>query len=236
MGVRAVGMAVGVMVALSACAIAPPAILIHEDPLLLIAVESDPRAGAGHSHPTPVSKALVTAVLRGLYVQKRDVVGTFGLLADTHGTPVFTDRALTDTVAAYLVAGLAKASPRDLITFYAVQRDGQGLSLITSGGVFRRGDHLYVILANGKSLPSGLQYETPYEPDTRRAPLVPIARLKFTAGFEPAEARVATAEAKRADQWRGYLDESLVVVVDLPRLASSLLRPATGSSAVPPAR
>ncbi len=235
MGVRSVGIATCLVAALSGCAIAPPPIPIHDDPAVLVAMEYDPHAGAGHSHPAPISQVIITAVLRGLHVQKRDVMGTLGLLGAEHGTPVFTDRALVDNVASYLVGGLAKASPRDLITFYAVQGDGHGLPVITSGGVFRRGDHLYVILANGKISPSGLQYEMAYEPNTRSAPLVPIARLKYTAGFTPAEARVATSEAKRADQWRGYLDESLVVVVDLRRLANSLLLPATGIPAVPPA-
>ena len=217
----------------SGCSIAPPPIPIYDDPALLVTVSYDPRAGAGHSHPAVVSNDLVTAVLRGLLLQGRDVIGTFGLLGDDRGTLVFIDRTLLSNLVPYLVTGLGKASPRDLVTFHLVQRDSQGAPLITSGGMFLRNHHLYVVLANARTSPSVTQYETTYEPNTRSNPLVPIARFKFKASFQPAEARIETAEAKKMDAWEGYLDESKVVVVDLERLAKSLPLPSAAIPAIP---
>lgn len=231
--VRSVCITACLFAALSGCSISPPPIPIHDDPALLVAIEYDPRAGAGHSHPASVSNDIMAAVLRGLQLQGRDVVGAFGLLGEDHGTAAFTDRDLIAGVASHLVVGLAKASPRDFVTFYFVQRDGQRTPLITSGGLFLRGHHLYVILANGRTSPSSIQYETTYEPNTRSYPLVPIARFKFKAGFQPADARVATSEAKQVDGWEGYLDESKVVVVDLQRLAKTLPPPSTAIPALP---
>jgi len=219
---------------LSGCSIAPPPIPIHDDPALLVTISYDPHAGAGHRHPAAVSSGLVAAVLRGLLLQGRDVAGAFGLLGEDRGTLVFIDRTLLGGLVPHLVAGLAKASPRDLVTFHLAQRDSQHAPLITSGGIFLRNNHLYIVLANARTSPSSIQYETTYEPNTRSNPLVPIARYKFKAGFQPTDARVDTSEAKRMDGWEGYLDESKVVVVDLQRLAKSLQPPSAVEPAAPP--
>lgn len=220
--------------ALSGCSVSPQPIPIHDDPALLVEIAYDPHAGTGHSHPAAVSTDIVKAVLRGLQLQGRDVIGTFGLLGEHHGTPAFTDRNVVAGLAPHLVAGLSKASPRDLVTFYLVQREKQQWPLITSGGMFLRNDHLYVILANGRTSPNAIQYETIYDPNMRSTPLLPIARYKFKTGFEPSDGRIATAEAKRLDGWEGYLDESKVVVVDLERLAKSLPPPSTAAPIAPP--
>ena len=217
----------------SGCSIAPPPIPIHDDPALLVTVTYDPRAGAGHSHPAAISSDIVAAVLRGLQLQGRDVVGAFGLMGEDRSSPVFIDRNILAGLVPHLVVGLAKASPRDLVTFHLVQRDSRYVPLITSGGMFLRGHHLYVILANGRTSPSSIQYETTYEPDTRNSPLVPIARYKFTTEFQPVEARVATSEAEQRDGWGGYLDESKVVVVDVDRLANALPLPSAAIPAIP---
>lgn len=214
---RHVSMTGFLFVALSGCLVSPPPIPIHDDPALLVEVAYDPRAGSGHAHPATIPTDQIITVLRGLHLQGRDVVGAFGLLGDDHGMLALTDRDAA-VLAPHLAAGLAKASPRDLVTFHLVQRDNQRAPLITSGGVFLRGRHLYVILANGRSSPSAVQYETTYEPNTRINPLLPIARFKFKTGFLPADWRIATSEAKKMDGWEGYLDESKVVVVDLARM------------------
>ncbi len=232
--IQPVYLATSLFAVLWGCAISPPPIPLHDEPTLRVALEYDPHAGAGHSHPAPVSTDTMIAVLHGLHLQGRDVVGTFGLLGNDPGTAAFTNREILAGVASHLVIGLAKASPRDLVTFYVVQRDSQHAPLITSGGVFVRGHHLYVILANGRTSPSAIQYETTYEPNTRHAPLVPIARFKFKASFQPPDSRVTTSEAKQADRWEGYLDESKVVVIDLLRLPNALPPSTTTTPAVPP--
>jgi hypothetical protein len=131
--------------------------------------------------------------------------------------PVFTDKDVA-ALAPHLVAGLAKASPVDLVSFYLAQRGSNRAPLITSGGVFIRNQRLYLILANARTSPSSIQYETTYETNSLSNPLLPIARFKFVAGFVPADWRVVTSEAKRLDDWDGFLDESKVLVIDLARI------------------
>jgi hypothetical protein len=201
------------------CAIAPPPVPIHDEPSLLVDVAYDPHAGSDHSHPAAISPDQIAVVLRGLQLQARDVTGTGGFLSDRRLAPAFSERDVR-VLAPLLATGLSKASPRDLVRFHLVQPDSNGSPLVTSGGLFMHLQHLYIILANGKTSPSSVQYETTYEPNSRLDPLLPIARFKFKAEFVPAEWRIATQEAKRTDGWSGYLDESKVVVVDMRRLSA----------------
>lgn len=205
---------------LSGCAVSPPPIPIRDEPGLLVDIAYDPHAGEGHSHPASVSQDQLAIVLRGLQLERRDVTGTFGVLSHARGAPAFSDRETTVLIP-LLASGLSKASPRDLVRFYLVQPDEQRNPLVTSGGIFVRNQHLYVILANARTSPSSVQYETPYEPNSRLNPLVPIARFKFKTSFSPVDWQIATHQAKKVDSWDGYLDESKVVVVDLALLAQN---------------
>lgn len=203
------------------CSVSPQPIPIYTESGFTVAIAHDPRSGSGHSHPIAVSVAQMKALLLGLRVRGRDVVGTFGLLGEDRGTPAFGESDITK-LTPHLVDGLGKASPHDLVRFHLVQRDNAGALLVTSGGLFVRNQHLYVILANARTSPSSIQYETAYEPDSRIDPLLPIARFKFVTELIPRELRVPTSDAKRIDGWEGYLDESKVVVVDLQRLTKNL--------------
>jgi hypothetical protein len=207
------------------CTVSPTPILIRDEPSLLVDVAYDPHAGAGHSHPARISQEQIVSALRGLQLQGRDVMGTFGLFEQDRESAAFLERDVA-ILAPFVATGLAKASPRDLVRFYLVQRDSRQAPLITSGGLFLRNQHLYVILANGRTSPSSVQYENTYEPNFRLDPLLPIARFKFKVAFRPGEWRVATHEAKKADGWEGYLDESKVVVVDLTLLSKAAGVPA----------
>jgi hypothetical protein len=216
LNILATGLAAG-------CSVSPPPIPVYEGPGLAVQLRYDPKAGPGHSHPAVVPPEHIAETLRGLRLYGRDVLGTFGALGDHQGSPAFGEREAS-FLAPHLAAGLAKASTRDLVTFHLVQRDNQGAPLVTSGGVFVRGRHFYIILANARTSPSSIQYETTYEPNSRTNPLLPIARFKYAAGYEPADQRIPTSDAKRVDGWEGYLDESKVVVVDLEGLGGRAVR------------
>jgi len=199
------------------CLATPKPIVISDTPGQIVEVRYDATAGKGHGHPRAFTVSQMTALLKGVQIHDRDLVGTAGLLMGSDAVPAFTDKEAA-ALAPHLVAGLAKASPVDLVSFYLAQRGGNRAPLITSGGVFVRNQHLYLILANARTSPSSIQYETTYETTSLGNPLLPIARFKFVAGFLPADWRVVTSDAKRLDDWDGYLDESKVVVVDLDRL------------------
>ena len=216
------------------CSASPQPIPIYESPGLVVELAYDPHAGTGHSHPATVTAGQLSTILRGLQLRGRDVVGTFGMLGDESNSPALTDRDIA-TLTPHLVAGLSKASPKDLVTFHLTQRDSQRAPLITSGGLFQRNQHLYIILANARTSPSSVQYETTYEPNSRINPLLPIARYKFVAAFVPADWRVLTSDAKQIDSWDGYLDESKVIVVDLSRVKTPTVNisPSSTSRSIP---
>ena len=205
------------LLATTGCLATPQPIVISQTPGQMVEVRYDARAGKGHTHPRALSVSQITTILKGIQIQDRDLVGTAGLLMGSGAVPAFTDQDIA-SLAPHLIAGLAKASPVDLVSFYLAQRGSNRAPLITSGGVFIRNQHLYLILANARTSPSSIQYETTYEPSSLSNPLLPIARFKFVAGFVPADWRVVTSEAKRLDNWDGYLDESKVLVIDLARV------------------
>jgi hypothetical protein len=202
------------------CLATPQPIVISQTPGQVIEIRYDAGGGGGHAHPAAVSLTQITAILKGVYIRGRDVIGTANILWGGDSEPAFTERDISQ-IAPHLIAGLAKASPVDLVTFHLSQRDTNRALLITSGGVFVRNGHLYLILANARTSLSAVQYENVSEPNTTTNPLLPIARYKFSVGMLPAEWKVENSAAKRLDGWNGYLDESKVVVVDLARVPLS---------------
>lgn len=214
------GFVAGCLLAAAGCLATPQPIVISQTPSQVIEIRYDAGGGGGHAHPAAVSLPQITAILKGVYIRGRDVIGTANILWGSDSEPAFTERDISQ-IAPHLITGLAKASPVDLVTFHLSQRDTNRALLITSGGVFVRNGHLYLILANARTSLSAVQYENVSEPNTTTNPLLPIARYKFSVGMLPAEWRVENSAAKRMDSWSGYLDESKVVVVDLARVPLS---------------
>ncbi len=202
------------------CVAQPAPIVIHEDRLDSIWVKFDPEAGAGHSHPAQLTPEQMALVLRGVWVRHRDIVGGFGFFGDKEGAPAFLASEIM-RLAPYLSQAFKKASPRDMVTFYLTSGDPRQGKLVTSGGLFLRNGHLYVILANVRTSPSSVQYENTYEFDPRDDPLLPIARRKFTVGFTPDSARVPNAHLRRQQEYERYVDESKLLVIDLKQLAEA---------------
>lgn len=211
------------------CGAGPAPVIIYEDTQTSVRLQFDPESGSGHSHPVSITSEQMSTILRGIRTKGRDVVAGFGLLADVQGTAAFSTQDVA-LLAPKLSRALRKASPKDLATFYVVKVEaGQG-AVITSGGVFVRKERLYIILANVRTSPYSVQYESNYTPDLREQPLLPIARFKFTAEFTPPDVRISYAQARREDGYERYLDDSKLLVLDLPRLFAQI----GASPAAPP--
>jgi hypothetical protein len=204
---------------LAGCATGPAPIAIYESRQESVWLHFDPKAGTGHSHPASITPEHMTAVLKGIRVKNRDVAGGFDLLSDKDSAPAFSTAEIL-ALAPHLSLAFKKASPSQIATFYLTTQDFTRGALVTSGGLFVRNQHLYIIVANVRTSPSSIQYENTYELDTKDQPLLPIARFKFTVGFIPSEIRVPTGTARSADGYPSYLDDSKLVVIDLPRLLS----------------
>jgi len=153
-------------------------------------------------------------------IANNDTITGFDVFSTKGSSPAFTT-AEASILAPYLRQALAKASPKDMATFYALTRDITKGELVTSGGMFVRGRYLYVILANAKTSPYSNQYENAHTVDTRDRPLIPISRYRFTATFTPESAWIPNKQVRGDDGYDRYLDESKLVVIDLDQLHES---------------
>lgn len=223
-------------VALAGCVSGPQPIVIHEDDRARVTLMVDPAAGLGHSHPYTITPEQMALVLEGVWVKDRNAIVGFGLLGDRKGTPAFPATVVA-RLAPYMAKALSQASPKDLVTFYVTRQDEARGSLVTSGGLFVRGDRLYFVLANVRTRPSETSndFSTAIELDNRDAPLEPIGRFRFTVGFSPAQAWIPYADAKRESGYEPYMDDSKLVVINLSRLLTRTEAPPQGAGASPQA-
>jgi hypothetical protein len=211
---------VSFVVLMAGCSAAPAPVVIFDTPQQSITVRFDPNAGSGHSHPASVPPEQMRQVLIGVHVTNRDGLGLGGLLGKNGSTPAFLTSEI-DALAPFLSEALRKASTGDLAAFYLTSADPKWGRVVTSGGVFVREGLMTVIVANFRTPSSSAPYEaTAYEMDNRDAPLMPIARYKFTVSFSPEDASVP----KQALQ-RRYVDPAKMVVVDLHRLSAINAKP-----------
>lgn len=204
---------------LAGCATGPAPIAIYESRQESVWLHFDPKAGTGHSHPASITPEHMTAVLKGVRVKNRDVIGGFDLLSGADGSPAFSSKEIL-ALGPHLSQALKKASPKQIATFYLIEATPEQGALVTSGGVFIRNTYLYLILANARTSPFSVQYENTFTPDMRDNPLMAIARFKFTVSFSPPDLRIANSQAKEKDLYDGYVDESKMVVIDLARVST----------------
>lgn len=218
-----------VALALSACITqGPPPIAISQDALHGVWIAFDPESGPGYDHPAKIEPERMQAILEGLWAKHRDVVGGFGLFAGKEGVHAF-DQPDAQFLAPIIKQALEKASPKDLVTFYLEGRASANGRLVTSGGLFVRNGRMHVILANCQTSPYAIQYENTYSFDAREDALLPIASKKFTIGFSPASAVIPNNQLRGTREFRGYLDESKLVVLDLAKVPGSSLKPGTSA-------
>ena len=207
---------------MAGCAATPAPVVILDTPQQSVTLRFDPNAGLGHSHPVSLPPEQMRQVLAGIYVMNRDSLGLGGLLGKNGATPAFFASEI-DALAPFLSEALRKASVSDLVAFYMTTADPKWERVITSGGLFVREGLMTVIVANFRTPPSSAPYEaTAYEMDNRDAPLMPIARYKFTISFAPEDA-VAPKQVLQ----RGYVDPAKIVVIDLHRLSANNAKPAS---------
>lgn len=203
---------------LNACTMGPPPRAVYQDPATIIRIQFDGKAGSGHSHPATLTPDVIRHVLNGIRVRSRSSFVPSIITGEASLSPAFS----TDEQAVlgpHLSQALAEAKPDELVTFYRrVSTPAVGLA-ITSGGLFVHGRHLYVILANARTLPSeGMSQSIVSEIDPVDSPLLPISRSGFRASFAP-----ATTMVPEDERWLWpYIDQGRVVVIDLVQLGRDI--------------
>lgn len=207
--------------ALTGCSSTPPPRTMYHDPTTLIRLQVDERTPLGHSHPAQIDADQIAQVLQGIRViARKGMVWSF-VAGAPQANSAFSPaeiRALAPTLS----QALAQAKPEEMVTFYHRVSDSTiGLG-ITSGGLFVQDVHLYVVLANNRTLPSeGMSENKMHEIDPVDNPLLPISRASFRIAFVPATAAVPR------DEWQDwpYVDHGRIVVIDLTQLARDLKSP-----------
>lgn len=212
---------------IAGCVTGPAPIVIHEDRTLSVWLKFDPTAGVGHNHPATIVPSKMAAVLAGLRVMPRSTFGSLFTKGE-EGDRVFSPSEVS-RLAPLLSQAFAKASPKDMATFYAVTGERVSGPLVTSGGMVFRNGYLYLMLANARTSPSGKLYETSHEVDTRDDPLLPLVRYNFLVSFIPDRALVPKGHAQDRKTEERYLDGAKVVVIDLAKLPDSGESPASSS-------
>ena len=211
--------ALGVVVLLAAgCTTAPPPRALYQDSATAVRIQIDSKAGQGHSHPAQVSPDVIQYVLNGVRIQSRKSFVPSILTGEASLVTAFSKEERT-FLAPHLSQALAEAKPEELVTFYRrVSTSTVGLA-ITSGGLFVHDRHLYVILANDRTLPSeGMSQSIVSEIDPIENPLLPISRTSFRATFVP-----ATSMVPEDERWPWpYIDPGRLVVIDLVQLAREM--------------
>lgn len=196
----------------SACTSGSPPRPLYHDSRTVIELRADPHAGAGHSHPATLTLEQMGRILSGIRVQRdRDAVHRL-FAGEAESRSAFNADEVV-ALAPQLVKALAAASPGELVTFYRRFSNASTGLAYTSGGLFMREGHLYMILANYRQLPSDsmLLGNPAYEIDPVDDPLLPLRRAGYTVSIFPQEAEVHPVK----DQWKwDFPDPGKIVIVD----------------------
>lgn len=203
---------------LCGCATGPPPRAVYKDPATIIRIQFDSKAGPGHSHPAAISSDVIRHVLSGIRIQSRNSFVPSILTGEASLVSAFSPEEQA-VLGPQLSKALAEAKPDELVTFYRrVSTPAVGLA-ITSGGLFVHGRHLYVVVANDRTLPSeGMSQSIVSEIDPLDSPLLPISRAGFRASFAP-----ATTMVPEDERWFWpYIDQGRVVVIDLVQLGRDI--------------
>ena len=211
------------LIVIGGCAAGTPTKLVYQDQMTAVRLAVDERTDEAHSHPARLTVEEMASILHGLRVIARQ--GFLGslVLGEDRGRPAFSS-AEVHALATQLTRALEQAKPNEVVTFYRRISDASVGLAVTSGGLFVHQAHMYIIMANNRTLPSaGMNQNIVAEIDPIDNPLLPISRTDFRLLFEPAMA-VLPADERRP--WP-YIDDGRLVAIDLLQL-SRALRPKTG--------
>lgn len=196
------------------CSSPPPPRTSYQDPITSIRLYVDERAGTGHSHPGQITADQMARVLSGIRVVPR--TGFIGSLitGQTQANPAFSSNEI-QILAPRLSRALTEATPQELVTFYRRFSDASVGLAITSGGMFVQDSHLFVVLANNRTLPTdGMNQNMVTDFDPIDSPLIPISRTSFRVEFTPPTALIP---ADQRQSWP-YIDEGRILAIDLQQL------------------
>jgi hypothetical protein len=218
--VSSIGAVLLALCVLAGCAIPHvPSRIVYEDPVNYVRLEEDntvlPEWPQGHfSHPAVLEKELLRTILSSLKVQEHRTPPQRWLQGEAPLVPVFTEEELA-LLSSQLVDGLAQAQYNERVTFYLSQPLTFMRRIVTSGGIYVRGNELHLLLGNWRIIYGVPAYGMIYD---RRYPMRPTAAKGFNLFFEPANAVLAQDSSFLDDLLANTKDE---LVIDLSTVNTS---------------
>ncbi len=232
MGLKAVSESLALALALTSlflgCAIPHvPFRTVYEDPVNYVRLEIDdevlPEWPPGHhAHPKVFTADQVARVLRGMTVRERRIWIQEWIQGEAPPVPAFKEQEVA-LLAPQIAEAFTRAAYNERVTFYLSQPQTSVKRVITSGGMYVRGNELHMILGNWQIVYGIPTYGMIYD---RRYPMRPTAAKGFFLSFQPADAVIR----QRSSLWDTLLandKDELVINIDLvgqPPVAAASIR------------
>ncbi|MFN3681721.1 MAG: hypothetical protein ACK4VP_06745 [Nitrospira sp.] len=213
-------MVVALMALMNGCAIPQvPSRIVYEDPVNFVRLDMDdtvlPEWPQGHfSHPALLGKEVMRVVLSGLRIQEHRILPQQWIQGVAPRVPAFDEEEI-EWLSEQLAEGLAQARYNERVTFYLSEPLTFFRRMVTSGGLYVRGNELHIVLGNWRIIYGIPAYGMIYD---RRYPMRPTAAKGFDLLFEPAEAVIPQHSSLLDNLFANTKDE---LVIDLSKLAVS---------------
>lgn len=168
---------------------------VYQDPILIVRLDSPLYKARGHaatnSHPIVFTVQDLQAILQAMKIQKEvSFLNYYVFRHDATPKAVFPSE-VAGLLAPHISAALSKAQPEEIVVFVMSRSRKDGIPLITSGGLFVRGDQLMVVLAH---------VETPMTSERKREqvqanPLTPVNNPDFHFVVGPSQTILTPTDA-----------------------------------------
>ncbi len=177
-------------------------VAIYEDGnrFVRLRVVQDFNNNEGYGHPVAVSDDEMARILSGLVIEKYT-------LFSSQRHRAFSEREVA-FFAPLLATGLNQATPEEIVTFFEAVEVSPLDRMVTSGGVFVKGEGLQIVLSNHGVRVAIRQDTEEYEAPSQRPPLEPIDPEWTAPGrldFEPIEYRVRLEDTS----FKNFLQEEV---------------------------
>ena len=193
-----------------------PSRVVYEDPINYVRLEEDktvlPEWPQGHfSHPAILTKELIETILLGLKVQEHRITPQQWIQGVAPVVQVFNADEVA-LLSPQLAEGLAEARYNERVTFYLSQPLTFFRRMITTGGMYVKGNELHLLLGNWQMIYSVPAYGMIYD---RRYPMRPTAAKGFDLLFEPADAVIPQKSSWLDEMFANAKDE---LVIDMSKV------------------
>ncbi|MCA9419572.1 MAG: SHOCT domain-containing protein [Nitrospira sp.] len=168
---------------------------VYQDPVLIVRLDSPLYKVQGdtpaNSHPIAFTTQDLQSILQSLKIQREvSFLKYYVFRQDVTPQPVFPSE-VAGLLAPHITTALSKAQPEEIVVYVISRSRDDGIPVITSGGLFVKGDQLTFVLAH---------VETPMTSERKREqvlehPLTPLSDPDFHFVAGPSQALLTPTDA-----------------------------------------